>query len=303
MIQLKKLALALEGGGILGIAYLKVLAGLAGINAGGLESIRLFAGTSAGAHFAVALWLGADIEFLTKMIVETEWKKFTGRFPNLFLLYWRKALYSREFAETWTKQYIYELGFVPEVTFEEASRLRHGKDCCVVALSLTTEEPVVFSAKTTPNVPVWKAVLASQCIPGVWAPVEINGEMFYDGGLLWNHPVDLLLEAGYKPEECLGIRLDPEKSPKKFRSFPKTFTGIAIRIFKILMTHANKSHVPKKLWPDHIIVVKTPSGIGATDFDLNEIDKKRLLRRGSDAWLDFYFNWTLKNGRDRSDDI
>lgn len=304
---MRKLALATEGGGVLGLGYLHVVSGIAGANEGGLEAFRFYAGTSAGGHLSVALWLGADVPFLTDMVTNTPWKSFTGSTVGAVLkvwrwpgIYWNKALFSMDYAEQWTKGYIERLGFNPEVTFREASALRDGRDCAIVALSVTEGTPKVFSAKTTPNVPVWKALMASQCIPLVWPPVEIDGHIYYDGGLVQNHPVDLLVERGFAPDECIGMRLDPEEEKPWRRQFPKTFTGILLRLFRILITHSNKSHVPETVWPN-IIVVQTPADIGATDFDLTDDQKRRLLLSGKKAWLSYYFFKLLPKARKEGD--
>ena len=40
------------------------------------------------------------------------------------------------------------------------------------------------------------AVMASTCIPGVFVPVEIDGQLLVDGGLVENVPVSPLRKAG-----------------------------------------------------------------------------------------------------------
>jgi NTE family protein len=61
---------------------------------------------------------------------------------------------------------------------------------CVAASMLNAEE-VVLQDGTIP-----KAIRASMAIPGVFKPVEIDGEQLVDGGMMNNLPVDVAREMG-----------------------------------------------------------------------------------------------------------
>ncbi|MCL1795879.1 MAG: patatin-like phospholipase family protein, partial [Clostridia bacterium] len=61
----------------------------------------------------------------------------------------------------------------------------------VVACNFETMEPVVFRSG-----PLYKAVRASISIPGVFTPVERDGELLVDGGLLRRVPSDIAREMG-----------------------------------------------------------------------------------------------------------
>jgi NTE family protein len=51
----------------------------------------------------------------------------------------------------------------------------------IVAVHLDTAELTVFGAPETANVPISKAVQASSALPGIFSPVEIDGELYVDG--------------------------------------------------------------------------------------------------------------------------
>ncbi|WES63166.1 patatin-like phospholipase family protein [Microbacter sp. GSS18] len=66
--------------------------------------------------------------------------------------------------------------------------------------------------------PVVDALAASAAIPGLFAPVEIDGEHFYDGGLVNSIPVDRAVELGASEIYVLQVgRVEqPLRAPTKF---------------------------------------------------------------------------------------
>ena len=62
--------------------------------------------------------------------------------------------------------------------------------------------------------PLTSALLASAAIPGLFPPVEIAGEHFYDGGLVNSVPIDRALELGAKEIYVLQVgRLEQPLRP------------------------------------------------------------------------------------------
>ena len=63
----------------------------------------------------------------------------------------------------------------------------------VVVTNLSESRRVVFDRG-----PLWHRVLASSSPPGLWAPVDYNGQLLCDGGLVDNLPISVLLEENCK---------------------------------------------------------------------------------------------------------
>jgi predicted acylesterase/phospholipase RssA/CRP-like cAMP-binding protein len=63
----------------------------------------------------------------------------------------------------------------------------------VVVTNLSESRRVVFDRG-----PLWHRVLASSSPPGIWAPVDYNGQLLCDGGLVDNLPISVLLEENCK---------------------------------------------------------------------------------------------------------
>lgn len=53
-----------------------------------------------------------------------------------------------------------------------------------------------------PKIPLYKALLMSSAVPVLFKPVEWEGKVFIDGGVLDNYPASF-----FPPEESIGIRL------------------------------------------------------------------------------------------------
>ena len=88
-----------------------------------------------------------------------------------------------------------------------------------VAASMMTAEEVVLSSGTLP-----RAIRASMAIPGIFKPVEIDGEKLVDGGMMNNLPVDVCREMG--ADFIIAVDLQQEK-PQNRESKDNLITSIA----------------------------------------------------------------------------
>ncbi|MGQ0428780.1 MAG: patatin-like phospholipase family protein [Gammaproteobacteria bacterium] len=66
----------------------------------------------------------------------------------------------------------------------------------VVATNLNTGEAARFGEPGLDHVPISRAVQASTALPGLYSPVEIDGETYADGALLRTMHASVVLEAG-----------------------------------------------------------------------------------------------------------
>jgi NTE family protein len=198
--------LVLGGGGVVGIAWeVGVIAGLAerGLRLAQAEDVI---GTSAGS--LVGAWLAGGRDFAALAAAQAAPPSATGGSsgpkPD-------PATLARVF-RTWTAfeslgpEQARELGALalaaptpPEErsvawiarelgTSDWPARLR------VTAVDAESGELRVFDAKS--GVPLERAVAASCCVPGIFAPVSIQGRRYVDGGVLSGTHADLALEGG-----------------------------------------------------------------------------------------------------------
>ncbi|MGK7389771.1 MAG: patatin-like phospholipase family protein [Candidatus Cyclobacteriaceae bacterium M2_1C_046] len=165
---MKKIGLALSGGGARAIAHLGIMKAL---EAEGITFSKI-SGSSAGAVIA-ALYAGGMTpdEIYQKFVSLKLWSLINPIIPNSGFL-------SMSNAEKLIKENL------PVKTFEELKI-----EICVSATDL---EKGVSSCFTKGD--LIKPLLASCCVPVLYKPVELEGRRYIDGGILNNLPVDLIKE-------------------------------------------------------------------------------------------------------------
>jgi len=170
-----RIGLALSSGGAKGLAHIGVIQVL---EENGIE-VDVIAGCSMGAYVAAIWGYGCDGKAMEKLAREVEgrwgvWRLIDPVFPPREGFIRGRAVKKR-LQRT-----------IGDVQFSELER-----PIRVVATNLYTLDRVVFSSGD-----VASAVHASVAIPGVCAPVAIDGETYVDGGIADPMPVDVLEEMG-----------------------------------------------------------------------------------------------------------
>ena len=95
-----------------------------------------------------------------------------------------------------------------------------------VATDMLSGEGVVLS-----NGSLSQAVRASMAIPGVFTPVEINGQVLADGGMVQNIPVETVRDMGADAVIAVELRLPPGD-----RAQLETLTGVLSRAVDVMIT-------------------------------------------------------------------
>ncbi|MFD2999604.1 patatin-like phospholipase family protein [Pontibacter toksunensis] len=239
--------LALEGGGIRGIAYGGALTELEDHHI--LPGIKRVAGTSAGAIQAALLAVGYTPDEITDITFRTPVQQFNdGRFiffggtNRLFKQYgWYRG---DKFTE-WLGEQLKAKTGKSDITFAELHALNgkeNFRDLYVTGTNLTDQCTVIFSHETYPNMQVKHAVRISMSVPLYYRAVLLDQQgqivtkarrgldvdVLIDGGVLANFPLDVfdkeeyLHEAQPRPEnydaagrfhnpQTLGLRLDRDE--------------------------------------------------------------------------------------------
>lgn len=170
-----RVGLALSSGGAKGLAHIGVIQVL---EENGIE-VDVVAGCSMGAYIGAVWGFGCDGREMEKLGREVEGRLGVWRLVDPVLPpregFIRGRAVKRRLQRT-----------IGDAHFSELPR-----PVRVVATNLYTLERVVFSAGE-----VASAVHASVAIPGVCAPVVMDGETYVDGGVADPLPVDVLQEMG-----------------------------------------------------------------------------------------------------------
>ena len=176
---MKTVGIALSGGGARGIAHLGVLKALKEFGV----TPNVISGSSAGAMVA-AFYAGG---YSDEKIIEIT----TGsRFFSLAHFHIGKSgLFDmRAFEEIYRKHF-------PANTFESLS----------IPIHIATTDIVNGQSKFFSSGDLSKAIMASSCVPTVFEPVEHEGYMLLDGGILNNLPVEPLQG---KCDKIIGVHVN-----------------------------------------------------------------------------------------------
>ena len=77
----------------------------------------------------------------------------------------------------------------PDLTFKELYEL-YGVEFCVVVTNMSRKAAEYIHRKTKPNYSLRDAVRSSMSIPGVFTPFSSGKEVYVDGGLTNNFPLN-----------------------------------------------------------------------------------------------------------------
>ena len=264
-----KVGLVLSGGAARGLAHVGVLKALEeqGIH------IDAIAGTSMGAVIGGLYASGYKIDELEKLALGIDWKEALSDAPEREDVPFRRKQDDRDFL---VKQKLsfrddgslgLPLGVIQgqNLALLLESLLAHSSDVRdfdklpipfrAVATDIVNGEKVVFRKGHLPQV-----IRASMSIPAVFAPVEINGQLLVDGGMVDNIPVDVAREMGVDMVIVVDIG-----TPLRGRKQLNTVFDILNQSIT-LMTRSNSEVQLASLKPDDILIQPALASYGATDF-------------------------------------
>ncbi len=306
--------LVFEGGGIKGIAYTGAIGVLEG--KGIMPDIRRVAGTSAGAITATLLALGASAAQIQEILHATAFGSFEdasfGLVRNVWRLLHRYGWYKGDAFSLWAKKQITALGGEAGLTFSTlAARAKQHperyRELYMIGTDLNAQRTGVYSAEHTPDIPIWRALRISMSLPLVFAAVMRNHDVWVDGGLSWNYPIDLFDRARYITgasgeaeaplynPSTLGFRVDSrtEIQAERMRfDLPRARVDNLVGYLKALVGFAidmaNHAHLEEADW--HRTVFIDSLGVSTTDFGIDEKQRLALIASGQSG-AENYLQW------------
>jgi len=182
-----RVGLALSGGGARGLAHIGVLKVLAreGI------PVDCLAGTSMGGVIAAAYAAGmSPAEIESEALATTRWRNLAS-LADLSLL--RQGLFSGNRLLAYFERHF------GQRTFADLDL-----PLALMAVDINTGQEIILREG-----PVALAVRATVALPGLLAPVEVDGRRLADGGLLNNLPVDIARRIG--AEVVIAVDVSPKR--------------------------------------------------------------------------------------------
>ncbi|MDX1403029.1 MAG: patatin-like phospholipase family protein [Woeseiaceae bacterium] len=183
----KAIGLALGGGAILGAAHIGVLKAIEERDI----DLCCISGTSIGAFIAALFAFGIKPKEIEEIVVDLDWLDVSSLSLSRFGLLSNDKL-GKSFEDA-----------VGDVQFDDAKT-----SLAVVATDISDCQKVVLTEGK-----VAEAVMASACVPGLFTPVEIDGRMLVDGGLVENVPISPLkdMDANF----VIGVDLNVKRTYRK----------------------------------------------------------------------------------------
>ncbi|AWE07980.1 hypothetical protein DCE79_11530 [Lysinibacillus sp. 2017] len=284
-----------SGGGIKGFAYVGALQML---EQRGIQFKRV-AGTSAGAILAAFIAAGFNAQELEDIFDELNLKVLLDP-PKICIgmpflkwvnLYMRFGMYRGKSLEKWFLQKlstkgIYSFGDLPNGALKlVASDLTNGR-------ILVLPDDLHQYGIDGNSFPVSRALRMSCGLPFFFEPVYLNdGQkecVIVDGGVLSNFPL-WIYDNGFKIRPVIGIKLSSasdEMEPHKINN--------AIQLFEALFSTMKNAHDNRYIGRRHernIIFIPVEM-YSATQFDMGDEEKQKLIGIGKERALHFLKTWS-----------
>lgn len=199
----KKVSIALGGGSVLGGVHVGVLKALEEYDV----EIKSISGTSAGGIVASLYAFGKTPKEIEQIVLNFEWK-------NLVTLTLSKfGILSNEKIGEMIKENI------GETNIQDAKI-----PLSMVATDITDGKKIILDKGSTSN-----AVMATTCVPGIFIPVDIDGKLLVDGGIVENIPLSCLRDKNV--DFIIGVDLICDHSHKK----PQNIIEVLYNSFNFLV--------------------------------------------------------------------
>ncbi len=239
--------LALEGGGVRGIAYagaFKVLE-----KKGVLQKIENVAGTSAGAIAGLMISIGYNAAEIDSIMMSLPYEKFNDGKGGLIGKYRRVkrkfGVYNGDAFLEWLEAMLLAKTGNANLTFAALHKMKMNnniyKDFYCTGTNISRQRLEIFSYKNSPNFSLATAVRISGGIPLYFTPIALDDSLqkinksdtsiyinyYVDGGMLCNYPISMfdsckqggeaiLCDDVVFNEQTIGIKLERPEQIKNF---------------------------------------------------------------------------------------
>jgi len=198
-----KIGLALGGGTALGFAHIGVLKAFEDEGV----PIDFISGTSAGAIIGSLYAFGVSFKDIEDEANNLNWKKAAKIHPS------KLSIATNDAVKKILEKHIGKKADISDAKIPLA----------IVATDIESGAKIIFKSGN-----VIDTVLASSCLPGLFAPVQIQGMMLVDGGIVENVPVSPL--KGMGADVIAGVNL------LKYRKYsrPENIMGVLSNSFDMI---------------------------------------------------------------------
>ena len=268
--------LVLAGAQIKGISYVGCIKALNELRL--LNEIENYCGVSSGSIVSLLLFLEIDYVSMVKLIydiVNYENLRSNDRIKVLDIL----EYYGVESGDNLIKileVIINKKTGSKKATFKDLHELYPGKKLIIVGTNLTDNKTEFFSIDSTPDMVVSKAIRISVSVPFIFTKVDYRDNIYIDGGVGCNLPMDFFKDD---MEHTLGISIISLSYVTEIDTFEKYIN----RVFRRLMDN-NDNYIIER-YSDNMLII-------TVDYDYMNID---LCEEKKDYLLDSGYRQTYIN--------
>ncbi|MBC7959674.1 MAG: patatin-like phospholipase family protein [Vallitaleaceae bacterium] len=288
--------LVFSGGGIKGLSLIGAIKALE--DAGKMAAIKGYAGTSAGAITAALLAIGMNADELQRQMMSMDYnllfkrsniniqalaqnpRKLLDPLIGGLVAYdevQHKGLCDGSFAAIWLNRLFQLKGFSKDTTYRELYKAT-GKCLKITLCNLNYGKTVIASYENTPELPVIHSIRGSMAIPFIYWPFEWKGDVYVDGGLMYNYPIEIF-DDSCSWDKTLGFLLTAkEQVNNPARKEDRNLWEHIGRLYEALM-RVDDEYCFRTDNQKRTVFIDTKE-VDVLDFDLSKEGKEALYKEG-----------------------
>jgi len=228
--------LVLSGGGLLGISYIGLFKYFEEKEY--IKNIQSITGCSAGAIFGSLLAIGYTYNELNSLVKSMIFKEYlTINVDSILNFTNTKGFESGTNLNLFIRKCIKNKTGNENITFSQIQE-KYNIKLQIGVTNLTKNKFELLNNTTSPELPIHKAISASVAIPFIFEPIVINNDIYCDGGVLDNLPIDTVINM----YNIIDTNEDKEEKEKDKEEKVKEDNELSIIGFYLI----NKSEIINK---------------------------------------------------------
>lgn len=240
--------LVLSGGGHLGFIELGALYHLEENKYFDRKKIKSYYGTSFGSILAVLLSTPLDWETSNDYMLKRPWDKvFELKSNNLLQIWENKGFFDEEISIKCLKPVLDAFDLPIDVNLKDYYEFSQ-VEINFITFNCSLCETKEINYKNYPDLPLYKAIYMSCCVPLLFKPLEWKDELYIDGGMEHNYPISYALKQ-YSKENILSFKIVYDRSNysiNKDTSFINYFSSLLmyniVKLNDVLSTEDKFTH-------------------------------------------------------------
>ena len=249
--------ICLSGGGISGISHICILQFLNKNKIINLKKIKKYVSTSVGSIVSFLLIIGYKTEKIIEFINTFDFKNINENFDldNLINNY---GLSSASKLIIVIQSFLFNKTNNKNITFAELKK-KFNKSLGIIGTNLTKNREEYFSPETTPDMSVILAIRISISIPIIFIPVKYNNNIYVDGGIYNNFPINYC-----NKKTTFGITLHRQNN--------NSINNLYDYFISIYHTSIKVNNTKNNFNKNNVIIFE-----GVSTYDLNNNTKQKLI--------------------------